>query len=223
FEFNVSDDNDIVNCSLIIDNEIRDTDNSISKNTKQDFSESLSEAETYEWSIICVDEADNIEESEKREIIVEGEETTETETSAPCTDACTPSGKTEENCANRTTLRSRTCGNFDSDSCLDWSGWTYKSCGEGKDCISGLCIGSAPTQTKDAGTAGRTVETVETSNMTEETPMNLTVNFSKFRPSTYIPHGSVNSILIDLTLIIFLIAIVISIRYLLVRLAKKEK
>jgi hypothetical protein len=67
FEFNVSDDNDIINCSLIIDGSIEETDTSITKDITQEITNSFSEGE-YEWKIKCVDEYGNIKNSETRDL-----------------------------------------------------------------------------------------------------------------------------------------------------------
>lgn len=44
-----------------------------------------------------------------------------------CTDECT-SGSVEKVCSSDTLLRIRTCGNYDSDSCLEWSDEVYVDC-----------------------------------------------------------------------------------------------
>ena len=69
FEFNVSDTNDIVNCSLVVDDEIEDTSTSISKGTSESLSLSLN-AGSYDWKIRCYDEAGNSDDSAEREITI---------------------------------------------------------------------------------------------------------------------------------------------------------
>jgi hypothetical protein len=53
-----------------------------------------------------------------------------------CTDQCDAEGNEETECYNITAARNRTCGNFDADSCLDWSDWEYDFCEE---CSGGAC------------------------------------------------------------------------------------
>ncbi len=46
-----------------------------------------------------------------------------------CTDDCSYSGQTANQCSGNY-VQKRTCGNYDSDSCLEWSGWTnLQDCG----------------------------------------------------------------------------------------------
>jgi len=73
FEFNVSDANDIENCSLIIDSDITETDTSITKETTQTIDDSLTEG-TYDWKIRCYDEGGNMDDSEEREITIEADD-----------------------------------------------------------------------------------------------------------------------------------------------------
>ncbi|MBI4981493.1 LDL receptor domain-containing protein, partial [Candidatus Woesearchaeota archaeon] len=54
---------------------------------------------------------------------------------ATCTDECTPSGKKE--CTGSDLNSWKQCGNYDADSCLEWS--TTTDCGMGKFCSSGVC------------------------------------------------------------------------------------
>ena len=53
FEYNVSD-TDIANCSLIIDNSVDQTDTSVTENTTESFTKSMSNGD-YTWSINCTD------------------------------------------------------------------------------------------------------------------------------------------------------------------------
>jgi PGF-pre-PGF domain-containing protein len=69
FSYNVTDDNNIKNCSLIINNATEVTDTSITKNTTQSFSKSLSNA-NYNWSINCYDSLDNQGNSSTYSLIV---------------------------------------------------------------------------------------------------------------------------------------------------------
>lgn len=55
-----------------------------------------------------------------------------------CTNECSYSGQTE--CCDSWSYR--TCGNYDSDSCLEWSSCT--SCPSGQTCSGGVCSGSTP-------------------------------------------------------------------------------
>jgi subtilisin family serine protease len=68
FTYNVSGGT-INNCSLIINNNTNQTNSSITINTTQTFTESLSNA-VYNWSINCTDFANNINNSEERRLTV---------------------------------------------------------------------------------------------------------------------------------------------------------
>jgi len=59
FSYSVADDNEIENCSLVIDEAIGEDDSSIDKNETETMSFSLS-AESYDWLIKCQDVAGNI-------------------------------------------------------------------------------------------------------------------------------------------------------------------
>jgi len=69
FSFNVSDASNIQKCSLITgeDNE-REKNESITKNAKNSISASFIFAKDYEWHIRCIDNAENIANSESRDI-----------------------------------------------------------------------------------------------------------------------------------------------------------
>ena len=73
FKYNVSDTNDIENCSLFIDNKLNKTDTSITKDTEQSFTITLS-VDSYKWKIGCYDEAGNQENSSSRDLEIESEE-----------------------------------------------------------------------------------------------------------------------------------------------------
>ncbi len=68
FVYEVNDDSNIKSCSLIINNYTEETDISIEKNIEQSFTVELEKDEDYMWKIICVDEFDNIGESETRSL-----------------------------------------------------------------------------------------------------------------------------------------------------------
>ncbi|MDP3027022.1 MAG: S8 family serine peptidase [Nanoarchaeota archaeon] len=68
FSYNVSDIS-IANCSLIINNAVDQTDSSITVNTTETFTKSLSNG-NYNWSINCTDSAVNINNSELRVLTV---------------------------------------------------------------------------------------------------------------------------------------------------------
>ncbi len=57
-----------------------------------------------------------------------------------CSDDCSPSGSSQNTCSDSTTLNTRTCGNYDSDSCLEWSAWSENYCGAGKICEGARCV-----------------------------------------------------------------------------------
>ena len=68
FSYNVSDIS-VTNCSLIINNAVDQTDSSITVNTTETFTKSLSNG-NYNWSINCTDSAVNINNSELRVLTV---------------------------------------------------------------------------------------------------------------------------------------------------------
>jgi len=59
--------------------------------------------------------------------------------SESCSDECS-SGAIEKSCVNSTTIKTKTCGNYDSDSCLEWSSYSYNSCSDNEECKDGSCI-----------------------------------------------------------------------------------
>jgi len=65
FGFNVSDNNEIANCSLIVNGIVNLTNNSVDKNIIQNFSQSFSPG-TYNWNVNCSDDAGNIGNSSVR-------------------------------------------------------------------------------------------------------------------------------------------------------------
>ncbi len=69
FGFNVSDNNDIANCSLIINGVVNLINSSVDKNIIQSFSQSFS-PRTYNWNINCSDDAGNIGNSSVRSFVV---------------------------------------------------------------------------------------------------------------------------------------------------------
>ncbi len=46
----------------------------------------------------------------------------------------------ERICVNSTTIKTKTCGNYDSDSCLEWSSYSYSSCSDNEECKDGSCV-----------------------------------------------------------------------------------
>jgi len=69
FYFNVSDDSEISNCSLIIDGAINQTDKTINKSEILNFTLDL-EPGNYQWSVNCTDEYNNTGASETRNITI---------------------------------------------------------------------------------------------------------------------------------------------------------
>jgi len=69
FYYNVSDNFNINNCSLIINEHVKDTDTTIDMNTSQQVSHTFANGQ-YNWSINCTDEAGNENQSEKRNISI---------------------------------------------------------------------------------------------------------------------------------------------------------
>jgi len=56
-----------------------------------------------------------------------------------CSNECT-SGETEVRCVSDNTLRTRTCGNYDSDSCTEWNDGSFSDCNTGFICQSAQCV-----------------------------------------------------------------------------------
>lgn len=59
-----------------------------------------------------------------------------------CTDQCSQNGSVENVCLSDSTLGTRTCGNYDADSCLEWSDYEDTVCVGGSVCEFGSCVGS---------------------------------------------------------------------------------
>ncbi|HDK41960.1 MAG TPA: VCBS repeat-containing protein, partial [Candidatus Pacearchaeota archaeon] len=59
FTYNVTDASSVSNCSLIINNQVNSTNTSITKDTNQTFTQTLSNAD-YNWSVNCTDSANNV-------------------------------------------------------------------------------------------------------------------------------------------------------------------
>jgi len=72
FEFTISDKNEINSCSLIINNEINLTNQSIDKSLTQYFNIVL-EPGNYNWKVSCTDKAGNLGNSESRSFSIEKE------------------------------------------------------------------------------------------------------------------------------------------------------
>jgi hypothetical protein len=70
FAYNVSDDGEISNCSLIINNNINLTNSTIVKSTLQNFTLANLTARQYNWSINCTDNSSNTAQSEIRMLAV---------------------------------------------------------------------------------------------------------------------------------------------------------
>ena len=56
-----------------------------------------------------------------------------------CSNECT-TGETEIVCVTENTLRTRTCGNYDADSCTELGGEVFTDCGEGSTCQNAQCV-----------------------------------------------------------------------------------
>ncbi len=89
FYYNVTDQNNVDNCSLIINNKINKTDTSITKDTTQSITVFL-ENDNYNWSINCTDTFGNTGESETRNISINAP----TDTQAPTINLISPANNT---------------------------------------------------------------------------------------------------------------------------------
>ena len=65
FSFNINEKNDVNNCNLIVNNEIKSTNNSVDKSLTQNLKSSFVDG-NYNWKIICNDKAGNVASSEER-------------------------------------------------------------------------------------------------------------------------------------------------------------
>ncbi len=70
FSYNVSDDSEITNCSLIIDGEINQTNSTIIPDTTMNLTSNNLASGSYTWSINCTDEVNNVGSSEERSLSV---------------------------------------------------------------------------------------------------------------------------------------------------------
>ncbi len=59
----------------------------------------------------------------------------------PCSNECS-TGATQTTCLTDSNLGTRTCGNFDSDTCTEWGTWSSNSCGAGNVCSNAQCVQS---------------------------------------------------------------------------------
>ncbi|ODS41670.1 MAG: hypothetical protein A7315_00720 [Candidatus Altiarchaeales archaeon WOR_SM1_79] len=69
FRYNVTDSSDMANCSLIINNAVEKTDDTITKDVEQNFTKTLSNG-NYNWSVNCTDVYGNEGSSEVRNLSV---------------------------------------------------------------------------------------------------------------------------------------------------------
>lgn len=70
FVYNVTDNDGISNCSLILNNVVNETDDSITMDTNQSFSKTLMGDGDYNWSVNCTDNSGNMNNSEMWEFNV---------------------------------------------------------------------------------------------------------------------------------------------------------
>ncbi len=70
FNYNVTDTNNVTNCSLIVNNEINITNSSITKSATQTFAINNLAIASYNWSVNCTDQVNNINNSETRILTV---------------------------------------------------------------------------------------------------------------------------------------------------------
>ena len=134
FKYNVSDASAIANCSLVLNGNINATNVSVTKNIEQSFTKTLSVG-SYAWKISCYDEAGNQGNSSSRSLtITSAENGTDGETPGMCTNDCSPQGRRV--CFGDNAYK--TCGNYDSDNCLEWS--AVIECAIGQICDEGNCV-----------------------------------------------------------------------------------
>jgi len=69
FEFNISEANEVNNCSLIVDGNLNSTNTSIIKNLTQNFVVNFGTG-TYNWNVNCTDKANNIGNSSQRSFTI---------------------------------------------------------------------------------------------------------------------------------------------------------
>jgi len=74
---------------------------------------------------------------------------TSNQTNQTCTNDCSSNGATQCGGYGSPNTGYQTCGNYDSDSCLEWSSLTL--CSPGETCVAGACV---PTCTNDCSPSG---------------------------------------------------------------------
>ncbi|MDO8467854.1 MAG: hypothetical protein Q7S56_02820 [Nanoarchaeota archaeon] len=82
----------------------------------------------------------------------------ETET---CSNECS-SGATQTTCLTDSNLGTRTCGNFDSDTCTEWGSWSSNSCSAGNVCSNAQCVQSTCTENWNCNSWGSCVNGIQT-------------------------------------------------------------
>jgi subtilisin family serine protease len=94
FEYNASDDNEIVNCSLIIDGDINDTDTTIQEGEINTFSNVDLPEGNYDWKITCTDIAGNTATTTKWDLEINSGSEDEEEDDEDEEDSSTTGGST---------------------------------------------------------------------------------------------------------------------------------
>lgn len=138
FQYNVSDMGNIENCSLIIGGAIVNTSATIVKNATQDLSQTLAVG-SYVWSVNCTDEGNNQNNSVARTLTITSNGGGSGGGGGSCSDECVNKMIAAE-CIDLTTIKSRTCGNYDSDSCFEWNNWTINACPQYQTCQNNVCV-----------------------------------------------------------------------------------
>ncbi|MCX6749026.1 MAG: right-handed parallel beta-helix repeat-containing protein, partial [Candidatus Pacearchaeota archaeon] len=132
FQFDVTDDSNVDNCSLLFSDVAVQTTSSISKTATNTISRSLS-AGSYSWKINCTDAIGNINGSSSRSLTISSSTgCSNCGGGGGCSSECTVgnlrcSGSVLQSCAK----------DYDSDSCYEWGG-TLQTCSQG--CSNGACI-----------------------------------------------------------------------------------
>ena len=128
FVYNVSDDSDIANCILVINNVVSQTSTSVIRG-ENSFSATL-DLGNYNWRVDCNDTSGNNGRSSTSSFVINS--------GSGCSDMC-DEGDVQNSCFNASREGVRTCGNYDSDSCTEWDEWSYEDCGTNQTCANGEC------------------------------------------------------------------------------------
>ena len=134
FSYNVTDSSNIANCSLIINSIIDSTNSSITRNTNQNFTKTLSVG-SYTWSVNCTDVFNNQGNSATRSITLSASGSEDKKGGTPSTGPSSPSGSCTSGqtkpcgiAIGRCKAGTQTCTNGQWSECTGSIGSTAEAC-----------------------------------------------------------------------------------------------